>query len=93
MKLSLVTVKALEYTYIKNKGIDYTKYNSIKLTTEPVLSYMYVLENAGNILISSLIFDWLRKNDYVESTKCENGIIKVVLNLKYFYALQNKQEI
>ena len=92
MKLSLVTVKALGFVYKENK-IDYSKYGSIKLTTEPVLSYMYILENAGNLLISSLMFDWLKKNEYIESTKCENGFIKITLNLKYFYDLQNKQEI
>lgn len=93
MKLSVAAIKALGFVYKDNKGIDYSKYGSIKLSGELIFEYTYVLKNVSNIIINTLMFDYLEHLGYVESTKCEGSIIQVILNQKYFDDLENKQEI
>ena len=93
MKLSVAATQALGFVYKENKGIDYSKYGSIKISGELIFKYTYILESVGGAIISSLMFDYLKHLGYVERTTCEGGIIRVFLNTKYFRDLENKQEI
>ena len=93
MKLSLAVVKALGFVYKDNSSIDYSKYYGPKIKVLPTLEYVYILDNVSNLVIGSLMFKFLQSSGYVEYTKCEGSIIRVTLNQKYFYDLENKQEI
>lgn len=93
MKLSLLAIQALGFVYKENKGIDYSKYRSIKLNAEPIFTYTYILANVGMLHIGSLVFDYMKRLGYIQYTECEGSIIKVFLNQKYFDDLENKQEI
>lgn len=93
MKLSLAATQALGFVYKESKGIDYSKYRSIKLNTEPIFTYTYILANVGMLHIGSLVFDYMKRLGYIQYTECEGSIIKVFLNQKYFDDLENKQEI
>lgn len=91
MKLSLAATQALGFVYKESKGIDYSKYSSIKLNAEPI--FTYILANVGMLHIGSLVFDYMKRLGYIQYTECEGSIIKVFLNQKYFDDLENKQEI
>lgn len=93
MKLSLVAAEALSFVYIKSK-LDYSKYTtSINLVSKPIVSYTYMIDNIGKVLVGDLIYKYLKNSMYIESTNVKGDIIHITLNQKYFDDLTNKQEI
>lgn len=92
MKLSLAATHALNY--VTNTKVKYEDTYSLSYISKPILSYIYYIENIGNgLVISSLMLNLLRQNNYIEHTRCKDNIIYIKLNKKYFDDLENKQEI
>ena len=92
MKLSLIAIKALSYVHT-SKSTEYSKYSISTLTNLHKLEYVYILDNVGGLVIGELIYRYLKKCNYIESTNIEGCIIRIKLNEQYFYDLKNKQEI
>lgn len=94
MKLSLAATHALNY--MRNNQVKYEDTYSLSYTSKPILSYIYYIENIGignGLIISSLMLNLLRQNNYIEHTRCKDNIIYIKLNKKYFDDLESKQEI